>query len=157
MVRLDRRGDSRILTGGARGGELRTERPLWSPRARRGPWGYHWASPGPGRLWDMYANPEQCHALHDVDRSNSRSISNTLSLRSGTLREPPPGQGAQPSGASYRKPLAARDVRKPLTISVRFVGNGDCEWVIEARGRRYKAAGCENVHEVLARLSRATR
>jgi hypothetical protein len=48
-----------------------------------------------------------------------------------------------------------RDSRKPLTITVRFVGNGDCEWVIEARGRRYKVAGCENVHTALQRLSAA--
>lgn len=139
-----------------RGRWLRTAGALWLPAGRRGPWEYLKLAGGRGKLWTMYANPDQCHPTHIVNRSNGRSASTTSSLRSGTLREPPPGQRTQPSEASYRKLLAARDIRKPLTISVRFVGNGDCEWVIEARGKRYKAAGCENVHEVLARLSRAT-
>jgi hypothetical protein len=104
----------------------------------------------------MKPEPAQCHPIHIVNRSNTRSISNTLSLKGRTLREPPPGQQASPARRAATSRLSARDVRKPLTITVRFVGNGDCEWVIEARGKRYKAAGCENVHEVLARLSRAS-
>lgn len=103
----------------------------------------------------MYASPEQCHALHVV--SNTRSVSTTLRSKRGTLREDPPAQMASPAKASRAATigLKARDIRKPLTIQVRFVGNGDCEWVVEARGKRFKFAGCENVHECLARLSRA--
>jgi hypothetical protein len=102
-----------------------------------------------------FETPEQDHWMHQWSTPNVRSISTTSSRKRSTLREPPPGQGAQSPRRGATAGLKARDSRKPLTITVRYVGNGDCEWLIEARGRRFKAAGCENVHEVLARLSRA--
>jgi hypothetical protein len=98
--------------------------------------------------------PGQCHSMHEV-QPNGRSSSTLSATKSGTLREGPLPQKTPPARRAATIGLKARDPRKPLTVSIRFVGNGDCEWVIEARGRRYKAAGCENVHEVLARLSRA--
>lgn len=108
-------------------------------------------------MGSMTKDPQLNHWMHEWASTNIRSVSTTSSLKGRTLREPPPGQGAQPAAGRYLSPLTARDSRKPLTITVRFIGNGDCEWLIEARGRRFKAAGCENVHEVLQRLSRATR
>jgi hypothetical protein len=104
----------------------------------------------------MRPEPTLDHWMHDLSKSNKRSLSTNRHSGSGTLREPPPAQDAQSGRRPAAIRLAARDSRKPLTVSVRFVGNGDCEWVLEARGKRYKAAGCENVHEVLQRLSRAS-
>lgn len=124
-------------------------------RPSPGPWEYREKGLHPAMMWVMYASPQQCHAMHDAERSNTRLGSTKLSSVRGTLREPPPGQGAQSPRRGATTRLGARDIRKPLTISVRFVGNGDCEWVVEARGKRFKFAGCENVHECLARLSRA--
>ena len=120
-----------------------------------GPWEYRENGLHPAMMWTMYTSPEQCHAMHDVDRSNKRLGSTKLSSERGTLREPPPGQRAQTPRRGATTRLKARDIRKPLTISVKFVGYGDCEWEVQARGKRFKFAGCENVHECLARLSRA--
>lgn len=102
-----------------------------------------------------FHEPDLDHWMHEWASENVRSLSTTSSLGGRTLREPPPGQSAQRRAKRGTTGLSARDSRKPLTITVRFVGNGDCEWLIEARGRRFKAAGCENVHTVLSRLSRA--
>jgi len=106
-------------------------------------------------MWLMYAQPTELHAIRIVNReSNTSSTSTKLPGHGGTLRKSPSGQGVSPSAA--RASLAkARDIRKPLTVTIWFVGNGDCEWRLKTRGKVYKAHGCENVHEVLARLSKA--
>jgi|HubBroStandDraft_1064217.scaffolds.fasta_scaffold121054_3 hypothetical protein len=94
--------------------------------------------------------------MHEVQVTRT-GVRSTTSLSSiGTLREPPPGQRAQSPRSGATAGLKARDCRKPLTLTVQFVGNGDCEWLVTARGKRYKFAGCENIHECLSRLSRAT-
>lgn len=126
-------------------------------RSSPGPWEYRESGLPPGMMWIMYAAPEEQHAIHIVNRDgNTCSPSTNRVGNSSTLRESPPGQRhSRPQGATSG--LRARDVRKPLTISVQFIGNGDCEWLVMARGKRYKFAGCQNVHECLAMLSRAAR
>lgn len=104
----------------------------------------------------MYATPIEKHAMHQVWDENTRSSSTTLRAKRSTLRESPPSQSDISARRAATSRLSARDVRKPLSIQVQFVGNGDCEWLVTARGKRYKFAGCENVHECLSRLSRAT-
>jgi hypothetical protein len=40
-------------------------------------------------------------------------------------------------------------------MTVKFIGTGECTWEVKARGRTFYLHGCENLHEGLARISRA--
>lgn len=63
-----------------------------------------------------------------------------------------PQPGRAPGEAGHHAPLARRNRREPLTLSVSFRGGPECWWEIKARGRTWRRPGSLALHDVLSQL-----
>lgn len=95
-------------------------------------------------------------ALSSEPRIVSKA-STTFVWKHVIMRGPPRPLDA--SAGQRPAPLAVgrRDPRKPLTVTVAYLGGPEAKWKLTSRGRVYYVHGAEQLHDALSRLSHARR
>lgn len=86
------------------------------------------------------------------NKGNGRSGSTTWVWESRKILAPPTGQQRVARRASDSALLSARDMREPLTMTVRYLGGAEGWWEIKARGRTYRRPGVRALHDVMLDL-----
>lgn len=69
------------------------------------------------------------------------------------MSRPPKAPSTARAQRARLKPLARRNPRESLTITVKWRGGPECWWEIVARGRVWRAPGHVAIHDVLARIN----
>lgn len=78
--------------------------------------------------------------------------STTWTWKRVRVRAGAPPAGAAGAAGAHRRPLARRNRREPLTVSVSFRGGAECWWEIKARGQTWRRPGALALHDVLSEL-----
>lgn len=80
--------------------------------------------------------------MSDHEVSNRRSPSTTTEWKWAKIRRRPQGPPeASLSAAKSFRGLPPRDPREPVTVTLRYLGGGECWIELQARGRRVKVPG----------------
>lgn len=86
--------------------------------------------------------------------TNERSASTTCTCETCKITGPPRGTGQSASarrqaGRAPLRRVAARDPRKPLQLSVAYVGGAEPTWVLQGRGEKWHVCGHLGFDDVL--------
>ena len=86
---------------------------------------------------------------------NKRSRSNKRGEKDVTLVSAPGPTGTVAPKGRYLVALGPRDSRKPLVVTVRYIGGAEGAWILEARGRSFCFDSCIALYEVMKRINKA--
>lgn len=86
------------------------------------------------------------------DETNGCFPSTTWTWRKVRVLRPPKAGSDDARRAASQAVLSPRDLREPLTITVKFRGGAEAWWEIRARGRTFRRPGHVAIHDLMREI-----